>query len=234
MPRQHYCRNRRRKCEFPGPGLPCTYCLSRRIQCTGSSRINRVLPRQHSASSEKNGKPTLASDVVPSTLLSVDVSPAQLNKTPSLPPQALCVELVNLYFDFIHDQFHSLFHRKTFEEDLRRGKVPPVVLYAMMALSARFSTNPAFATVDPRDRTSGYMKESERLLNIREVSLTTIQACILLGALCITEGDGYGECVYYSTACRIAMLIDLPNRPASNGIEREVNLRGTSHATRIF
>jgi hypothetical protein len=55
-----------------------------------------------------------------------------------LPSMELCMELLGLYFSFIHDQFHSLFHRPSLEEDLRNGKVPPVILFAIMALSARF------------------------------------------------------------------------------------------------
>jgi hypothetical protein len=60
-----------------------------------------------------------------------------------LPPWELCLELVEIYFDLIHDQFHSLFHRPSFIEQVRKGTAPRVLLFAMMALSARFnSTNP--------------------------------------------------------------------------------------------
>jgi hypothetical protein len=56
-----------------------------------------------------------------------------------LPPLELCLELVELYFDLIHDQFHSLFHRPSFTEQVRNGTAPRVLLFAMMALSARFN-----------------------------------------------------------------------------------------------
>jgi hypothetical protein len=63
----------------------------------------------------------------------------------SLPPLELCLELVELYFDLIHDQFHSLFHRPSFIEQVRAGTAPQVLLFAMMALSARFGfINPPF------------------------------------------------------------------------------------------
>ena len=55
-----------------------------------------------------------------------------------LPPKALCLELVHLYFDFIHDQFHSLFHKPSVIEDVEAGRAPPVIIFAMMALSARY------------------------------------------------------------------------------------------------
>ena len=64
-----------------------------------------------------------------------------------------------------------------------------------MALSARFSENSAFAGIHPRDRTSGYAKQSARLLDLGDLSLTTIQACVLLGAISITDGEGFAESV---------------------------------------
>jgi len=57
-----------------------------------------------------------------------------------LPPTELCLELVELYFDLIHDQFHSLFHRPSFIEQVKKGTAPRILLFAMMALSARFDS----------------------------------------------------------------------------------------------
>lgn len=54
-----------------------------------------------------------------------------------LPPMPLRLELVALYFDYIHDQFHSIFHRPSFLDDVAQDRVPPVVLLAIFALSAR-------------------------------------------------------------------------------------------------
>jgi hypothetical protein len=54
-----------------------------------------------------------------------------------MPPIPVCVELVHLYFDLIHDQFHSLFHRPSVIQDVEQGRTPPVILFAIMALSAR-------------------------------------------------------------------------------------------------
>lgn len=51
--------------------------------------------------------------------------------------EALCNELVDLYFDLIHDKQHILFHRPTFVADQRKGQAPMVLVYAIMALAAR-------------------------------------------------------------------------------------------------
>jgi hypothetical protein len=143
-----------------------------------------------------------------------------------LPPPELCLELVHLYFDFIHDQFHSLFHRPSVVEDVQAGLAPPVIVFGMMALSARFSSNPIFSGSSPRERGGDFAKESNRLLDLRDVSLTTVQACVLLGAFSIVCGEAHAESVYYCVACRIANLLDLANRPCSDAIEREINVRG--------
>lgn len=58
------------------------------------------------------------------------------------------------------------------------------------------------------------------------MSLTTIQACVLLGTISITEGKSAAESVYYSVAVRIALLLDLANRQPVDILEEELNRRG--------
>jgi len=133
---------------------------------------------------------------------------------------------VQLYFDLIHDSFHSLFHAPTFMVQMRQGNAPPVLLFGIMAMSARFSINPIFSDISPRERSNYFAKRCAIFLNLRDISLTTIQACVLLGAISIAEGEAAAESVYYSAACRIANILDLPRRPSSDSIEKEVNIRG--------
>lgn len=54
------------------------------------------------------------------------------------PPLALRLELVQLYFDYIHNQFHTLFHPPTFLNAVAEDRVENVLLYPIFALSARF------------------------------------------------------------------------------------------------
>lgn len=56
----------------------------------------------------------------------------------TLPEQPLCRDLVQLYFDYVHDKFHSLFHRPSLVEDMLRGQAPKILIYGMLALSARY------------------------------------------------------------------------------------------------
>ena len=61
---------------------------------------------------------------------------------------------------------------------------------------------------------------------MRDISPVTVQACVLLGAYAAAHGDTDVENVYYSTAGRMCLVLDLPNRPVASLLEREVNIRG--------
>ena len=74
-------------------------------------------------------------------------------------------------------------------------------------------------------RGKNWAQRASQLLDLRDVSVATVQACVLLGACAITESESSAEAVYYSVAGRMAMLLDLPNAPTSTRLEREVNIR---------
>jgi len=110
-------------------------------------------------------------------------------------------------------------------EDVKNGAISRAILLSIISLSARFSNDSYFAGIDPRIRGRQYAKEAEGLLDLRDISISTIQACILLGAYVITEGEAISESLYYSVACRLAMVLDLPTMPVSTRLEQEVNTR---------
>ena len=47
-------------------------------------------------------------------------------------------EMVRWYFKVIHDKHHSLFHQPSFEAELEANAVPKVIVYAIVALGARY------------------------------------------------------------------------------------------------
>lgn len=99
---------------------------------------------------------------------------------------------------------------------------------AAVLISLRFSTNPMFSSIPPRERSQLYYDESAKLLDIRETSVTTIQACVLLGGISTTEDNAMTESIYYTVACRMANLLNLPNRKTATPLEKEINIRGES------
>lgn len=118
-----------------------------------------------------------------------------------------------------------MYHRASFVDHVMNDRVPAIVLFAIFALSARFSTSQAFDATDPGERGEPYRVRSEELLNIRHVHPTTVQVCILLGAYAAASGQTDVENIFYSMAGRMCLALDLPNRPVASLVERELNIR---------
>lgn len=135
-------------------------------------------------------------------------------------------EMVRWYFRVIHEKHHSLFHHPSFEKDLERDAIPQTIIYAMVALGARFAESTCSHNEGRRERGMLFANRAFQLVDLRDVSLSNIQACVLLATLCFTEGNTQSEAVYYATANRMAMVLDLPNRPVQSELERQINLRG--------
>jgi hypothetical protein len=66
--------------------------------------------------------------------------------TESLPSKDIQEHLAEVYFDYVYGQSYPLLHKPSFMRRLATGKVPPVLILAMCAISARFSTHPDLRT----------------------------------------------------------------------------------------
>ncbi|KAL1601494.1 hypothetical protein SLS60_006409 [Paraconiothyrium brasiliense] len=60
----------------------------------------------------------------------------------SLPPKEIQEHLAEVYFDYVYGQSYPLLHKPSFMRRLAKGDVPPVLILAICAISARFSTHP--------------------------------------------------------------------------------------------
>ncbi|KAJ9497072.1 hypothetical protein H2202_007544 [Exophiala xenobiotica] len=58
-----------------------------------------------------------------------------------------------------------------------------------------------------------------------DISVTTVQAAVLLGTICFADSNTEAEALYYAVANRLAQILDLAHRPTTNETERQVNLR---------
>ncbi|KXL48423.1 hypothetical protein M433DRAFT_63237, partial [Acidomyces richmondensis BFW] len=63
-----------------------------------------------------------------------------------LPPKELQEHLSEVFFDYVYGQSYHLLHKPSFMRKLAQGKVPPVLMLAVCAISARFSNHPAVRT----------------------------------------------------------------------------------------
>ncbi|KAB2571790.1 putative transcriptional regulatory protein [Lasiodiplodia theobromae] len=64
----------------------------------------------------------------------------------SLPPKEIQEHLAEVYFDYCYGQSYPLLHKPSFMRRLLAGQVPPVLILAVCAISARFSTHPQIKT----------------------------------------------------------------------------------------
>lgn len=85
-----------------------------------------------------------------------------------------------------------------------------------------------FETSELRDRARVWADHSKRLFDSRTkaVSLTAIQACVLLGTIAFGEGDMQMESLYGAQAVRMVQLKGLSIARSSNDIQRETKIRG--------
>lgn len=108
---------------------------------------------------------------------------------------SVVLHLVDLYFDKVQPWL-PLLHKPTFESFLNERLDPSstplknmndeqmVLMYALFALSARFSTLPMFADVEPLERGRLFFDQASSYYNrtreLTSANLTYLQGCILL------------------------------------------------------
>jgi hypothetical protein len=63
-----------------------------------------------------------------------------------LPSHNLQIHLAEVYFDYVYGQSYHLLHKPSFMRKLDVGQVPPVLVLAVCAISARFSSHPELKT----------------------------------------------------------------------------------------
>ncbi|KAH7141709.1 hypothetical protein EDB81DRAFT_691194 [Dactylonectria macrodidyma] len=201
------CRARRKKCRRPREGSGCYFCIKRGMNCR---------PEENPSQRNSAGYDLLQENP--------DGGPLRISLSVFM-DEALSCELVGLYFRYVHVAFHNIFHQPSFEKDVRDRVIPKILFLGVISLSARFSSHSSFADIQPSERGRNYAKEAEKLIDLHNISLTTIQACMLMSAVYAVEGKMGDESIFLNIACRMAMLLDLPNAVARTRIEKEVNLR---------
>ncbi|KAG4437723.1 hypothetical protein IFR05_006806 [Cadophora sp. M221] len=178
------CRIRKRKC-LPIVGDDsgcCQLCRDQTLPCSltvTSTKNRRIIPANDQSSS-----------VTPKLTPSTAVSQPPDHAASLLPPKPVLNELVDLYFRLIHDGPHTLFHEPTFVSNFSSNLVPHSLVFAVIALAARFSTNEYFQD-DPQSHSRKYAAAALEFLQKDMVrpSLETVQGYILISQHLGGEGD---------------------------------------------
>lgn len=167
------CRRAKRQCVRNNSALnaACITCLQRRVSC---SRANldtprRVLAPRGGLRGECNGEDEI-----------------------HLPP-VLAEELVEQYLSKIHDRPHSLFHTPSLLADLRNGRIDRALLLALCAFGAYLTKRRALAVA--------LTAQSKQLVlaSLEEMTVQTIQACILIANICAANAEASSEALFFST-----------------------------------
>ncbi|CAK4031506.1 transcriptional regulatory [Lecanosticta acicola] len=66
--------------------------------------------------------------------------------TDKLPSKEIQEHLSEVFFDYVYGQSYHLLHKPSFMRRLAQGTVPPVLMLAVCAISARFSNHPSVRT----------------------------------------------------------------------------------------
>lgn len=82
-----------------------------------------------------------------------------------LPPKDLQEHLAEVFFDYVYGQSYHLLHKPSFMRKLSQGTVPPVLMLAVCAISARFSNHPSVRT-DP-----AFLRGESWAVPAREIAL---------------------------------------------------------------
>lgn len=156
-----FCRSRRRRCQRIPDNAICALCQKHNVPCIAST-IPTPTKTSHARGSNigiaaRPAQSDIASDVrlasphvgsshtlslpQPSSQHGGVASPHSIDHGAqddvALPPSAVCFHLATLYFDYVHDQLHTLFQKPAFMADMVMNKCPPVIMFAVVALSAR-------------------------------------------------------------------------------------------------
>lgn len=123
------CRSSKRRCDRADSSAACSQCVQRNLQCPTT-----ITSPQLARTSDVRGPP---------------------RSSQSFHTQDERMYLVDLYFRFIHDSPHSLFHEPTFKASVADGSVSKPVLLAMLGLSARYVIFFSFVYQKPRNSSNG-------------------------------------------------------------------------------
>ncbi|KAK6544470.1 hypothetical protein TWF694_001164 [Orbilia ellipsospora] len=183
-----------------------------------AQRNSRKRSADRAFSDEARKKPALVPKVIESTQpLSVkrsqgDVSDEMLEEgKDKLPTRELQEHLVEVYFECVYGQTYLLLHKPSFMRRFKNGTVPPVLILALCAVSARFSNHPTIRKDMPFLAGEDWGIEAGRIVreNFDRANLTNLTVLLLLGLHELGTCNGGKSWAYGGMAMRMAYALQL-------------------------
>lgn len=183
------CRSTKRKCaQDPlDPQAACLACKNRGIKCSTpwkQPKTNRPKVRlAPSTTTESRDKAQIA-------------LPEDIN------------DFVRLYFRYIHDRPHSLFHEPSIWAALTNDTLSEGLTAAICALGCRFA-----AHTNQRELATVFMARSKTVLGqqLEDMSITNIQTCVLLANSYAAEQNNRLEALYFGKSTTFYSTSRNPN-----------------------
>ncbi|KAL2444461.1 hypothetical protein ABEF95_016850 [Exophiala dermatitidis] len=199
------CRTSKRKCDrSAGDQQACRQCLKRHLDCSGVRHRHHTIARPADIA-EKPPSDDIGGSVDGSVGLGLD----------GLPGQDIIEDVVECYLRCLHDKPHALFHVPTLWRDVRERRISRTLLFGILGLAARFSSN-----ASTRARGPDFAESAKRLFraDLENICLSNIQACILLGNIYGAEAKSDQESLIFGIAMRMAHICRLSEDFASDSL----------------
>ncbi|KAL4920824.1 hypothetical protein BDW62DRAFT_176301 [Aspergillus aurantiobrunneus] len=193
------CRAAKRKCtSVTFSHSACTLCAQKGLDCSLLAGLNPSRPQLIAPAVTASECPTEVSDEVRD-------------------------QLVDLYLQLIHDKPHTLFHPATLKSRVQAGSLPDAVLFSILALAARFSSD---QTIQKQVKSFFQTAKESFKRKLDEVSLDNVHAATLIGNICGVEGDPNGESLFFGISFRMAQILRLPEPSLGDDrVMRETKVR---------
>ncbi|KAL9114911.1 MAG: hypothetical protein Q9227_001154 [Pyrenula ochraceoflavens] len=129
----------------------------------------------------------------------------------SLPPMELQQHLAEVFFDCIYGQSYLLLHKPSFMRRLATGNVPPVLMLAVCAISARFSTHPSLNTSPNFLRGESWASPARAIVERRhfQPNITILTVMLILGLHYFGTCEGGLSWSFGGQAMRMAYALQL-------------------------
>ena len=128
-----------------------------------------------------------------------------------LPPIDLQEHLAEVFFDCIYGQSYLLLHKPSFMRKLKAGSVPPVLILAVCAIAARFSTHPEVNTEPAFLRGDSWATPARAIVERRhyEPNITILTVMLILGLHYFGTCEGGLSWSFGGQALRMAYALQL-------------------------
>lgn len=128
-----------------------------------------------------------------------------------LPPKDLQEHLAEVFFDCVYGQSYLLLHKPSFMRKLKADMVPPVLILAVCAISARFSTHPQVNTEPAFLRGDMWATPARRIVERRhgEPNITILIVMVMLGLHYFGTCEGGLSWSFGGQAMRMAFALQL-------------------------